>query len=92
MQWQVLLKEGGLALFCYLIFSRFIIFTFKKYCKIELYISRKKIFFGQHNFIKKSHLKLSKNKPACMCKEGWCVRLGQEGVFYVRLEELSEIP
>ena len=26
-----------------------------------------------------SHSKLSKNEPACMCKEAWCVGLGQEG-------------
>ena len=29
--------------------------------------------------MKKSHSKLSKNEPVCMCKEGWCVGLGQEG-------------
>ena len=29
--------------------------------------------------MKKSHSKLSKNEPACMCKEGWYVGLGQEG-------------
>ena len=28
--------------------------------------------------MKKSHSKLSKNEPVCMCKEGWCVGLGQE--------------
>ena len=28
--------------------------------------------------MKKSHSKLSKNEPVCICKEGWCVRLGQE--------------
>ena len=27
----------------------------------------------------KSHFKLSNNEPLCMCKESWCVRLGQEG-------------
>ena len=37
------------------------------------------MFFCQHNFIKKSHSKLSKNEPLCMCKESWCVGLGQEG-------------
>ena len=28
--------------------------------------------------MKKSHSRLSKNEPVCMCKEGWCVGLGQE--------------
>ena len=31
--------------------------------------------------MKKSHSELSKNEPVCMCKEGWYVGLGQEGVF-----------
>ena len=30
--------------------------------------------------MKKSHSTLSKNKPVCTCREGWCVGLGQEGV------------
>ena len=29
--------------------------------------------------MKKSHSKLLKNEPVCMCKVGWCVGLGQEG-------------
>ena len=30
--------------------------------------------------MKKSHFTLSKTEPVCMCEEGWCVGLGQEGV------------
>ena len=51
--------------FYYLIFLRFIIFTFRNYftlCKIVLCIWRKIIFFCHHNFMKKGH-KLSKNNP-----------------------------
>ena len=29
--------------------------------------------------MKKSHSNLSKNEPGCMCKEGWCVGLRQQG-------------
>ena len=63
-QGQVFLKGGWH--FSYLIFSRFIIFTFRYYftlCKIVLYIWRKIIFFCHHNFMKKGHSKLSKNEP-----------------------------
>ena len=70
LQGQVLLKgwgrEGGGWHFSYLIFSRCIIFTFRNYftlCKIVLCIWRKIIFFCHHNFTKKGHSKLSKNKP-----------------------------
>ena len=28
--------------------------------------------------MKKSHSKLSKNEPVCICKEGWCFGLEQE--------------
>ena len=42
--------------------------------------------------MKKSHSKLSKNEPVCMCKEGWCIGLGQERVICVRVGELSEKP
>ena len=35
---------------------------------------------------KKSYSKWSKNEPVCMCKEGWCARLGQEeGTVYWRV-------
>ena len=65
MQGQVFLKGGvGGWHFPYLIFSRFIIFTFRNYftlCKIVLSIWRKNIFFCQHNFKKKGHFKLSKH-------------------------------
>ena len=64
-QGQVFLKGGGWH-FSYLIFSRFIIFTFKNYfifCKIVLCIWRKIIFFCHHNFMNKGYSKLSKNEP-----------------------------
>ena len=64
-QGQVLLKGGGRH-FSYLIFSRFIFFTFRNNFtigKIVLCIWRKTIFFCHHNFMKKGHSKLSKNEP-----------------------------
>ena len=71
-QGQVLLKVcvwaercGGWH-FLSLIFSRFIIFTYRNYitlCKIVLCIWRETIFFCHHNFMKKGHSKLSKNEP-----------------------------
>ena len=59
-QGQVFLKGGGWP-FYYLSFSRFIIFKFRNYlilCKIGLYVA-----LCYHNFMKKSHSKLSKNEP-----------------------------
>ena len=41
--------------------------------------------------MKKSHSKLSKNEPVCVFKEGWCVRLGQEGEAAWGWVKLSEI-
>ena len=62
-----LLKGGGTSTwhFFYLIFSRFIIFTFRNYflCKIVLCIGRNITFFCHHNFMKKCHYNLSKNEP-----------------------------
>ena len=52
--------------FSNLIFSRFIIFTFRNYftlCKIVLCIWRKITFFCHHNFMQNGHSKLSKNEP-----------------------------
>ena len=63
-QGQIILKRGSWH-FSYLIFLRFIIFTFRNYftlCKIVLCIWRR-IIFCYHNFMKKSHSKLSKNEP-----------------------------
>ena len=57
--------EGGWR-FSYLIFWRFIIFTFRNYftlCKIVLCIWRRIIFFCHDNFVKKGHFKLCKNEP-----------------------------
>lgn len=48
--------------------------------------------YGHYSFIKKTYSTLSKNEPACMYKEGWCLGLRQEGVVCVRVWELSEIP
>ena len=43
--------------------------------------------------MKKSDSKLSKNERMCMCKEGWCVGLGQEGgCMCAGRGKLSEIP
>ena len=52
--------------FSYLLFLRFIIFTYRNYitlCKTVLCIWRETIFFCHHNFMKKGHSKLSKNEP-----------------------------
>ena len=57
-QGQVFLKAGGWN-FSYLSFSRLIIFKFRNYfifCKIVLYIA-----LCYHNFMKKSHSKLSED-------------------------------
>ena len=57
-QGQVFLKAGGWN-FSYLSFSRFIIFKFRNYfifCKTVLYIA-----LCYHNFMKKSHSKLSED-------------------------------
>ena len=59
-QGQVFFK-GGDWNFSYLIFSKFIIFKFRNYfilCKIALYVA-----LCYHNFMNKSHSKLSKNEP-----------------------------
>ena len=64
-QRQVFLKGRGMAILLF-IFSRFIIFTFRNYftlSKIVLCIWRKIIFSCYHNFEKKVHPKLPKNKP-----------------------------
>ena len=61
----------------YLVFARLIIFAFKNcftLCKIVLYIWKKIVVLCHHNFMKKSHSELSVG----MCKEDWCVQLGQE--------------
>ena len=63
-QGQFFLKGGGWH-FSYLIFPRFIIFTFRNYFtlyKVVLHIWRKIIFFCHHNFIKECHSKLPKNE------------------------------
>ena len=65
-QGQDFLKGGGGWYFSYLMFSRFLISTFRNYfilIKIVLCIWRKIIFFCHHNFMKKGHSKLSKNEP-----------------------------
>ena len=59
-------RELGDWHFSYLLFSEFIIFTYRNYitlCKTVLCIWRETIFFCHHNFKKKGHSKLSKNEP-----------------------------
>ena len=59
-----LLKRGGGWHLSYLIFSRFIIFTFWNYfilCKIV--VCKKNYFFLSNSLMKKGHSKLSKNEP-----------------------------
>ena len=65
-QGQVFLK--GDWHFSYLIFSRFIIFTFRNYIFTfyplqNCFMHLKTIFFFHHNFMKKGHSNLSKNEP-----------------------------
>ena len=44
------------------------------------YTSEEKLLFSAFIILWiKSSFKLSKNKPVRMSKEGWCIRLGQEG-------------
>ena len=67
-QVQVFFKGGGGGgwLFSNLIFSKFIILTFRNYfsiCKIAFCIWSKTIFFCHHSFMKKGHSKLSENEP-----------------------------
>ena len=65
------LKRVGLALFLFN-FSRFIIFTFRNYFTLQDCVIRykKKYFSLPPYFYEKSHSKLPKNEPVCMCK-GW---------------------
>ena len=64
-QGQVLLKGGGGGLTLFLFFQGLsflhleITLLFAKLC----YAFEEKKFFCRHNFMKKSHLKLSKNEP-----------------------------
>ena len=65
-QGQVFLKAGGGWHFSYLVFSRFINFTFRNYFNplqnFVMHLKKKKIFW-HHNFMKKGHSKLFKNEP-----------------------------
>ena len=63
------LKRVGLALFLFN-FSRFIIFTFRNYFTLQDCVIRykKKYFSLPPYFYEKSHSKLPKNEPVCMCK------------------------
>ena len=72
------LKGGWYA---YLVFSRFIIFTFRNYftlCKIVLCIWREMIFCHIYFMKKGSHSMFLKVK-LCFCKKVWYARLGQAG-------------
>ena len=80
LQGQVFLIER-LVLF-YLMFSRFLIFTFRNYstlCKWCYTFEEKYFFSATITLRKKSYSKLSKQEPAYACKEGWRVGLWQEG-------------
>ena len=94
-QGQVFVKGEGDWHFCYLIFSRFIIFTFRNYstfCIIVLYICRKIIFFCQHNFMKKIRSKLPKmNLCVCVRKVGVSDK-GSSRFSAWGWVELSEVP
>ena len=64
-QEQIFLKsgEGGGGRVALFLFNFFKVYHFYiTLCKIVLCIWRKKIFFCHHNFMKKSHSKLSKNE------------------------------
>ena len=72
-QGQVFLKKeggggGGMALFVFNFFKVYQFYMQKLLYPLEncvMYL-RKKVFFCQHNFMKKSHSKLSKNEPGNM--------------------------
>ena len=76
---QVFLKEGVVTFAIYffqdLLFLHLeIIFLSAKLC----YAFEGKYFFCQHNFMKKL-IAVVQIEPVCMCKEGSCVALGQDG-------------
>ena len=60
-RWGV--QGGGVWHFCCLIFSRFIIFTFRNYSLENCVMHLKNYFFCHHNFMKKVILKLYQNEP-----------------------------
>ena len=64
-QGQVYLKKGGMALLLFIFFKVYHFYIYKllyylQNCVIHL---KKNHFFCHHNFMKKSHSKLSKNEP-----------------------------
>ena len=73
-------REAGTFLFDVFKVSYFYIwklFYSLQVCVIHL---KKNIFFSVTITLrKKSYSKLSKQEPAYVCKEGWCVGLWQEG-------------
>ena len=86
-QGQVFLKGGG-QYFSYLIFSRFIIFKFRNYfilCKIVLYVA-----LCYHDFMKKSHSKLSKNEPKNIPYKLRFISLFVKGFKRLKIEFLIE--
>ena len=85
-QGQVFLK-GGLVLFLFDLFKVYYFYILKLFYSLQkCVIYLKEIFFLPRWFFDRSHSKLSENEPLCICKKGWCVRLGQEGVSYQKGE------
>ena len=82
-QGQVFLKKKGGWQFCYLIFSKFIIFTFRNYFTLCKVVNRdntfEEIFFSTNIILWRKFILSCLKKNLCMCKEGWRVGLGQDG-------------
>ena len=85
-----LLKRGELALLLFNFFKVYNFYILKLFYSLQNCVKhlKKNYFLCHHNFMKKRNSKLSKNEPVCICKEGWCVILGQEGVLSMRVGEL----
>ena len=79
MQGQVFIK-GQLALLLFNCFKVYHFYILKLFYSLQNCVTHLKLhyFFYQHNFMKKSCSKLSKNEPVSTFKEIWCVGLGQE--------------
>ena len=73
--------KGGLALLLFNFFKVIIFYILKLFYSAKLcYTYEEKLLFSAYIILwKKVILSQSENEPVCMCKEGWCVRLGQEG-------------
>ena len=91
---QFFLKGEGAWYFSYLIFSKFIIFTFRNYftlCKTVLYIWRKIFFFFcHHNFMKKRYSKLFKMNLCVYVKKVGVSDNGRKGIGAEKLKYLKK--